>query len=155
MDDGTIHLYKPGVDTTVDGIRIKSMSRVLACRIAASISLFFGLVLTWNYNSRHYDHIHFDLKYPVGWRKPNPSKKQSQIILLQEILVHCYDCNELVIDGRFGSRTQVAWFKIFGLTRPDGATKNRTDLWRTWWRRTINEVADGAFKNHNKGGSSL
>ena len=142
MEDGIVHLYKPMMETISDGIRIKSMSRGLACQIAAAISLFFGLVLTWRFNKRHFCHIHFDMSRPVGWRKKPPGVRKSQTVLLQEILVYYYSCSNLIIDGIFGSITQHTWLKAMGELNADGTTADRVDL-EALWLRTLREVAVG------------
>lgn len=144
MMDKVVYLYKQGVNKVTQGVTIVSMPPVLGCRIAAALSLYFGLVITWGYNSRHEDHIHFDMSYPVGWRKKDPGVRTTQTVLLQEILVHCY-CANLETDGIFGSLTQAAWLIAMGEIMADGEPAEWVDL-DALWLRTLREVAGGEFK---------
>lgn len=98
------YIYKQDVFKEVGDTIVNSMHPKQAVRIVAAINLFFGICLTWGYNSRHGDHPHFDMGKPVGWRN-----SRSQVVVLQEMLVHYFGDTKLKIDGKLGEKTMASW----------------------------------------------
>lgn len=79
------------------------MAPRIKARLACLLSLRFGVVITAGYNKAHEDHIHADLSRPVKWYG-----SRSQVTLIQETINAFYG-TELVVDGKWGTKTEVAW----------------------------------------------
>ncbi len=75
-------------------------------KMACIASLYFGVVLTEDYNDLHKDHIHADLSMPIKYRNG-----KSQNILMQRVLNEFYGF-ELVLDGIYGDKTDSALHSI-------------------------------------------
>jgi hypothetical protein len=107
-----VWVYLAGQDTP----KFKSIENPLRVRIACVFARYFGVVLTEGYNKDHHDHIHMDLSYPVKWRN-----SKSQIILVQETLNALYTA-DLVVDGKLGPNTTMAWRGALRLSALDPST---------------------------------
>ncbi len=136
MDDEVI-LYKDGIKHEVEGYRIRSMSRKLASRIACAISLHAGVVITEHYNSRHEDHIHFDIGREVKW---HGGRSRSQNVVTQAALKLWHD-KSVKIDGKIGSQTRNAMMVCLG--------KPSSDNWKitnSRWKTFLDKVAGNKLK---------
>lgn len=71
--------------------------------IEAHLRRAFGTVLTYGYDQRFEDHIHFDNGDPIGFRKHS----KSRTLFLQNALRYLFD-QELECDGTYGPETQQA-----------------------------------------------
>ena len=71
--------------------------------IEAVLRQHFGTVLTYGYDARHQDHIHFDNGDKIGFRRHS----KSRVLFLQNALWYLFD-QVLSIDGVYGPETQRA-----------------------------------------------
>lgn len=94
----------------------------------------FGVVLGYNYNAAHQDHLHIDISRDVRFR---PTK--SVTFFLQEALNALFD-QALEIDGEYGDNTEAALRAV--LTRLDiGSIRQPGN-----WIALLDRIGDAAFE---------
>lgn len=78
--------------------------KVYYCGIQAVLMRQFGVVLNYHWPN-HRDHFHIDLSAPTGWRAGG----KSCVMGAQTILRDVWGFNDLAIDGRYGTKTAMAF----------------------------------------------
>lgn len=107
--------------------------KALYLAIQALCHKYFGIVLGYNYNRLHKDHLHIDLGRPVKFRET-----KSTTYFLQEALNTFFD-QAVTVDGEFGSATAAAiadarsMIDVGPVSRPDN------------WTAFLDHVAEEGF----------
>ena len=139
FNNGEVWTYRNDKVHETEGIIIAGMPRKLARRIECAISLFAGVVLTEHYNSRHKDHIHFDIGRTVKWRG-----SRSQVLVVQAALAYWHDMG-LDIDGKIGSRTLLAFNEFMaGVSMSAAIPNKKQSITDERWKVFLDKVARGA-----------
>lgn len=104
--------------------------------VEATLRCHFGTVLDFWYNDAHKDHWHVDDGHPVGgWKYDS----RAYTVFLQAVLNHIWDAQPaLVIDGRFGPKTEAATAAVEATFPADESDDDR-------WLRFLEETASRGF----------
>lgn len=108
--------------------------KVLYLGVQALCHKYFGVVLGYNYNAAHHDHLHLDIGRSVRFRQT-----KSVTYFLQEALNSFFD-QSLVVDGEYGGDTDQALGQarrsigLGALNKPEN------------WSAFLDAVADEAFE---------